>query len=233
MCCLEVFQGSRLIGDAPRLIPLNPGRCADAETLSLLTSRRVPNPSTSHSGPSQGPSSAPSGIRPAEPVQHASHVSHGCNVPVQHDIDAQNAPSQAATKKRPLPQSFKPVSRSGFKPPRANYAAGQPSSNGVKPSPPLNRQLAPSNSSWPLAQRSTNQQQSAAHQAKAAALSPASKQTPQANRASHSNAAKQAPQPNTGKAADHFLFPGRDVCHAPACAELFAMAACPEPLQLH
>ena len=196
------------MGDGPRLISLNLGRCADAEILSLLTSRRVPNTSNSHSGPSQGPNSAPPGIKPAEPVHHASHVSHGCNVPVQHHNDVQKAPSQVATKKRPLPQSFKPVSRSGFNPPRACNAAGQPISNGVKPSPPLNRQLAPSNSSWPLALRSANQQQSAAHQAKAAALSPASKQTIQANRAPQSHEAKQAHQPNTGKATKHSLYPG-------------------------
>ena len=121
----------------------------------MLTSRTAQNSSQSHDRPHHVPREQGSATRPAEQAQQASHVSHGVS---QHNSAVQTGPSQAASKKRPLPHSFRPVKRAAFVPPRGSHGGTQPSHHAARPSPPLSAQPASSSQPWPLSLHRSNQQ---------------------------------------------------------------------------
>ncbi len=121
----------------------------------MLTSRTAQHSSQSHDRPHHAPREQGSATRPAEQAQQASHVSHGVS---QHNSAVQTGPSQAASKKRPLPHSFRPVKRAAFVPPRGSHGGTQPSHHAARPSPPVSAQPASSSQPWPLSLHRSNQQ---------------------------------------------------------------------------
>ena len=78
---------------------------------------------------------------------------------VQQDCSNGNMPSQGASKKRALPQSFKPVSRSGFIPPRARQDAAHLNSPLSQPQLSLSHQAASSHGFQSLEIRTTEPKQ--------------------------------------------------------------------------
>ena len=125
----------------------------------------------------------------AEQARQTSHVSCDSQDVPKHDIDDQTAPSHPASKKRPLPRSFKPAKRSAFVPPRGRVHGTQSGSHAARPSPPVSAQPASSNRPWPLSLHTNNKQQPAC-------LPHAVKQAPEGSRGYHQWAA-----PSPGSAA--------------------------------
>lgn len=94
----------------------------------------------------------------AKPAYHQNLRGHAT---VQQDCSNGNMPNnQDASRKRPLPQSFKPVSRSGFIPPRARQDIAPPNSLLSQPELSLSHQAASSHGSQSLEIRKTQPKQS-------------------------------------------------------------------------
>jgi hypothetical protein len=83
----------------------------------------------------------------------------GGHATVQQDCSNGNMPSQGASRKRALPQSFKPVSRSGFMPPRARQDAALLNSPLSQPQLSSSHQAASSHGSQSLEICSTETKQ--------------------------------------------------------------------------